>query len=86
MYSLFERVYFKGMLWRNTFINVVQTFSIKLDLRCGSTVGPIIVANLGVCTVDVGNSMLSMHSIREIAGSKDQENLICIFKEFFKAG
>ena len=44
-----------------------------------------IVANLGVCTVDVGNSMLSMHSLREIAGSKDQENLICIFKEFFKS-
>jgi len=62
----------------------VQRFAIRSDLRCGSTIGPITAANLGIRTVDVGNPMLSMHSIREMAGSKDQENLIRVFREFFK--
>ena len=63
----------------------VQKFAIKSDLRCGSTIGPITAANLGIRTVDVGSPMLSMHSIREMAGSKDQENLILVFKEFLKS-
>lgn len=62
----------------------VQKFAIRSDLRCGSTIGPITAANLGISTVDVGSPMLSMHSIREMAGSKDHENLIRVFKEFFK--
>ncbi len=62
----------------------VQKFAIRSDMRCGSTIGPITAANLGVRTVDVGSPMLSMHSIREMAGSKDQENLIRVFKEFYK--
>ena len=63
----------------------IQKFSIKSDLRCGSTIGPISATNLGIRTVDIGSPMLSMHSIREMAGSKDQENLINVFKEFFKS-
>jgi aspartyl aminopeptidase len=38
---------------------------------------------LGIRTVDVGNPMLSMHSIREMAGSRDHEDLIKVFREFF---
>ncbi len=49
----------------------VQDFVIKTSLACGSTIGPISAGELGVRTVDVGNAMLSMHSIREQAGSKD---------------
>jgi len=63
----------------------VQKFVMRSDLACGSTIGPITAANLGIRTVDVGNPMLSMHSIREMAGSRDHTHLVCVFKEFFKA-
>ena len=62
----------------------VQKFVVRSDLGCGSTIGPITAANLGIRTVDVGNPMLSMHSIREMAGSNDHELLIRAFKEFFR--
>ncbi len=64
----------------------VQKFVVRSDLGCGSTIGPITAANLGIRTVDVGNPMLSMHSIREMAGSNDHELLIRAFKEFFRPG
>ena len=62
----------------------VQKFVVRSDMSCGSTIGPITAANLGIRTVDVGNPMLSMHSIREMAGTKDHELLIRAFKEFFR--
>lgn len=48
-----------------------QQFVVRSDLPCGSTIGPITAAKLGVATVDVGCPMLSMHSCREMAGAKD---------------
>ncbi len=53
----------------------VQEFAMRADLRCGSSIGPAAAASLGVRTVDIGNPILSMHSIREAAGSKDPEAL-----------
>lgn len=61
-----------------------QKFVMRSDLACGSTIGPITAANLGIRTVDVGNPMLSMHSAREMAGTKDHWDLIKVFKEFFR--
>ena len=61
----------------------VQKFVVRTDLGCGSTIGPITAANLGIRTVDVGNPMLSMHSIREMAGTQDHLPLIKAFKLFF---
>jgi aspartyl aminopeptidase len=61
----------------------VQKFVVRSDMMCGSTIGPITAANLGIRTVDVGNPMLSMHSIREMAGSRDHDDLIKVFQEFF---
>ena len=61
----------------------VQKFVVRSDMGCGSTIGPITAANLGIRTVDVGNPMLSMHSIREMAGSQDHGDLIQVFKEYF---
>ena len=62
----------------------VQKFVVRTDMGCGSTIGPITASNLGIRTVDVGNPMLSMHSIREMAGAHDHLPLINVFKEFFR--
>jgi len=51
----------------------------RSDLRCGSTIGPVVAAGLAVRTVDVGAAMLSMHSIREQAGAADAERLARVF-------
>ena len=53
-----------------------QVFVTRTDLPCGSTIGPITSARAGVATVDVGNPMLSMHSIREMAGTFDHDLMI----------
>ncbi|MPZ73377.1 MAG: M18 family aminopeptidase [Nitriliruptorales bacterium] len=54
----------------------VQHFVTRADLSCGSTIGPLTAARLGISTVDVGNPMLSMHSVREQAAVADIEPLI----------
>ena len=60
-----------------------QNFVTRSDLGCGSTIGPISAARLGIRTVDVGNPMLSMHSCREMAGGEDVAAMISVLEEFF---
>jgi aspartyl aminopeptidase len=60
-----------------------QDFVTRSDLGCGSTIGPISAARVGIRTVDVGNPMLSMHSCREMAGAADVEPMIAVLSEFF---
>lgn len=54
----------------------VQSFVMRSDLSCGSTIGPITAAELGVRTLDVGVPTFGMHSIRELAGSEDLGSLV----------
>ncbi len=61
-----------------------QYFVARNDMGCGSTIGPITAARVGIPTVDVGNPMLSMHSCREMAGSADVEPMIDVFRLFFE--
>lgn len=48
-----------------------QQFVMRNDLACGSTIGPLTAAALGVPAVDIGVPQLAMHSIRETAGNRD---------------
>ncbi|GAB1366170.1 M18 family aminopeptidase [Candidatus Cloacimonadaceae bacterium] len=60
-----------------------QKFLIRSDMPCGSTVGPIVAAALGLETVDIGNPIWAMHSIRETGGTKDHLYLIKALEAFF---
>lgn len=59
----------------------VQHYVHRNDLPCGSTIGPMTSTRLGVPTVDVGNPMLSMHSIRETGGVEDQGMMVVSLAE-----
>jgi aspartyl aminopeptidase len=61
-----------------------QHFASRSDLACGSTIGPITAARVGVPTVDVGNPMLSMHSCREMAGTADVQPMIDVLRLFYE--
>lgn len=60
-----------------------QKYSHRCDLPCGSTIGPITSAKLGIRSIDVGNPMWAMHSIRESAGVLDHDYMIKVMKRFF---
>ncbi|EDO16070.1 hypothetical protein Kpol_1016p10 [Vanderwaltozyma polyspora DSM 70294] len=61
----------------------LQLFVVKNDSPCGSTIGPILASKTGIRTLDLGNPILSMHSIRETGGSGDIELQIKLFEQFF---
>jgi aspartyl aminopeptidase len=60
-----------------------QYFASRNDMPCGSTIGPITAARLGIGAIDVGNPMLSMHSCREMAAVADVAPMIRILSHLF---
>ncbi|WP_024929385.1 M18 family aminopeptidase [Methylophilus sp. OH31] len=60
-----------------------QQYAHRTDLGCGSTIGPIMAAQLGIATVDVGNPMWAMHSIRESAGVLDHRYMIATLQQHY---
>jgi aspartyl aminopeptidase len=63
----------------------VQHFVTRSDLGCGSTIGPITAARVGLRTVDVGIPLLSMHSSREMIGVADVEPMVRALTAYFEA-
>ena len=61
----------------------VQDFMVKNDCPCGSTIGPILSAKLGLTTVDIGAPQLSMHSIRECGSSASITQMTDVISSFF---
>ncbi|EPS43866.1 hypothetical protein H072_2059 [Dactylellina haptotyla CBS 200.50] len=62
----------------------LQLFVVRNDSSCGSTIGPMLSAQMGMRTLDLGNAQLSMHSIRETGGAYDVEHAIKLFSTFFQ--
>jgi aspartyl aminopeptidase len=53
-------------------------------MGCGSTIGPLTAANLGVTTLDIGVPQWGMHSIRELVGTRDGFTLYQVLREFLQ--
>jgi len=60
-----------------------QDFVMRSDMPCGSTIGPLITAELGVDGLDVGAATWGMHSIREVTGARDPVFLALVTEHFF---
>lgn len=61
-----------------------QEYSHRSDIGCGRTIGPMSSAKLGIRTVDIGNPMWAMHSVRESAGVQDHCDLVKMLSRFFE--
>jgi aspartyl aminopeptidase len=60
----------------------VQFFVNRSGVRSGSTIGPIVAADLAIPTVDVGSPMLAMHSARELSATADPAMMIAALQAF----
>ncbi|MFB7549213.1 M18 family aminopeptidase [Streptomyces sp. NPDC056154] len=63
-----------------------QSFVSNNAMPCGTSIGPLTAARLGVATVDVGVPGLSMHSARELCGTDDPGRLAAVLGAFVTSG
>ena len=78
---------YSGAIFKAILKNVdipYQEFTNRSDAKGGSTIGTIIESFTGIKNIDVGNPMLAMHSIRELAEVEDHANMYRAFVEFLK--
>jgi len=61
----------------------LQTYVHRVDLSCGSTIGPLAATRLGIRTVDLGLPMLGMHSARETMATADVAAGRALFRAWF---
>lgn len=61
----------------------VQKFVNRSDMVGGSTLGNVSTGKIDIRTVDIGNPMLGMHSVRELGGVKDHLYVIKAFETFY---
>ncbi|NLY09723.1 MAG: M18 family aminopeptidase [Tissierellia bacterium] len=54
----------------------IQLFYNKSDVKGGSTIGPINTGQLNMASIDIGNPLLAMHSIRELGSIKDNDLML----------
>lgn len=62
----------------------LQNFSVSNETPCGSTIGPSLASRMGIRTIDAGIPQLSMHSIREMCGSRDIKRCVDLNRVFFE--
>ncbi|WP_296141659.1 M18 family aminopeptidase [uncultured Anaerococcus sp.] len=62
----------------------IQKFHNRNDKVGGSTIGPIASTGLGINSIDVGEPILAMHSIRELGGIEDHFDAYKIYKAFYE--
>jgi aspartyl aminopeptidase len=61
----------------------VQSFVVRSDMACGSTIGPITAGGTGIRTLDIGVPTFAMHSVRELAGTADAWSLCRVLRRFY---
>ncbi len=74
--AVFETICKKAAIPYQKFVN-------RSDMAGGSTLGNVSTGQLDIRTVDIGNPMLAMHSIRELGGVMDQTYAVKAFTTFF---
>lgn len=62
----------------------VQSFVMRSDLACGSTIGPITATETGITTTDIGVPTLGMHSVRELACAADVPQIVLLLESFYR--
>lgn len=61
----------------------VQKFVNRSDMVGGSTLGNVSTGKIDIRTVDIGNPMLGMHSVRELGGTSDHTYVTKAFETFY---